>query len=534
MIMKKYTTILAVIAAAILGATSCIKDLEIEPLDDDVVLPADVLKGVEQFEQVLAKCYVGLCTSGSWGEGSGDIDGIDNGFGQYIRALFYLQEFPTDEALCTWDDKTVGDLHFITWTSSDVFIRAMFSRGYFQISMCNELIRQAEASEFKDDPKIQEYIAEARALRLLSYYHMVDMFGYKHIPFATEANSVGSIGPAPSEDLVAWMLNEAEELLATDKLAAIRHAEYGRVDKGFVQMLKAKINLNAPVYLGLSGSEAIPYYESAAVACKALVAAYPTLHDKYAELFMSDNNLRNDEIIFGVEEANGSIQTWGSTQFLVCATYEDGDTVTAGLLGTSASGWGGLVTTPTFLGKFDREGDARFMFWGGPNGFPETLEDPHAFKTGWSGLKYTNMASTGAIYAGNSFIDTDFPLFRASDAYLMLAECWLRGASNVSESEAKAAWNAVRSRAGLQSPASYTLDELLDERGRELYWECHRRSDLIRFGKFTGSSYLWTWKGGEYSGISIDDHFALFPIPAAETNTNSLLGQNPGYAGATE
>ncbi len=249
---------------------------------------------------------------------------------------------------------------------------------------------------------------------------------------------------------------------------------------------------------------------------------------------MSDNHLRTDEIIFGVEEENGTIQTWGSTQFLVCATYEDGDSETASKLGTSAGGWGGLVTTPTFLGKFDRANDKRFMFWGGPNGFPETLDDPFSFKTGWSGLKFTNVASTGAIYASDAFISTDFPLFRSADAYLMLAECQLRGASNVTESEAKAAWNAVRTRAGLGNVSNYTLDELLDERGRELYWECHRRSDLIRFGKFAGSTYNWTWKGGEYDGAPVDAHFALFPIPAAETNSNSKLGQNPGYAGATE
>ena len=532
--MKKYIAILAAISVVLAGATSCVKDLDIEPMDDDVVLPADILTGTEQFEQVLAKCYVGLAVSGSWGESSADIDGIDNGFGQYIRALYYLEEFPSDEALCVWDDKTVGDLHFITWTASDVFIRAMFSRGYFQISTCNELIRQANASKLKDDAKIQEYIAEARALRLLSYYHMVDMFGYKHIPFATEETPVGSTGPAPNMELIPWMLNEAEELLASDKLAAVRSAEYGRVDKGFVQMLKAKINLNAPVYLGLSGAEATPYYEAAAEACKAIVSAYPTLHGSYQELFMSDNNLCTDEIIFGVEAANGSIQTWGSTQFLICATYEDGDNVTAAMLGINTSGWGGLVTTPTFLSKFDRENDTRFMFWGGPNGYPETLENPTSFKTGWSSLKFTNVASTGPIYAANSFVDTDFPLFRSADAYLMLAECWLRGATNVSESEAKAAWNAVRQRSGLGNPTNYTLDELIDERGRELYWECHRRSDLIRFGKFAGSTYNWTWKGGEYEGTSVDAHYALFHIPAAETNSNSKLGQNPGYAGATE
>lgn len=531
--MKHFIYILAAAAALSLSAVSCIKDLEVEPVDDDVVLPSDVLTGVEAYEQVLAKCYLGLAVSGSNGEDSGDVDGIDNGFGQYIRALFYMEELPSDEAHCVWNDKTVRELHYMTWTRSDVFVRAMFSRGYFQVSMCNELIRQAEASEFKDNDKIQQYIAEAKALRLLSYYHLVDIFGYEHIPFATEATSVGSVGPAPNLDLISWMNDQVDELLATNKLAEIRSAEYGRVDKGFVQMLKAKINLNAPVYLGISGAEATPYYTRAAEACKAIINAYPTLHDDYQELFMADNDLCNDEIIFGVEAAAGVTQTWGCTQFLVRAVYESGDAVTGELLGMNDAGWGGVVVTPTFLAKFtDRDNDARFIFSGGPKDYPDTMLDPESFTSAWTTHKFTNRASTGNIYAGATFVDTDFPLFRSADAYLMLAECQIRGASNVSDSEARAAWNAVRNRAGLGNLTDYSLDALLDERARELYWECHRRSDLIRFGRYTGGSYLWNWKGRAYEGVAVSDHLSRFPIPDAETNSNSLLGQNPGYVDA--
>ena len=529
MTMKKYISILAVMAAALLTATSCIRDLDIQPVDDDVVLPADILTGVEQYEQVLAKCYIGLAVSGSAGENSGDIDGIDNGFGQYVRALFYMQELTTDAAHCVWDDKTVRFLHYMKWTRSDVFVRAMFSRGYYQISMCNELIRQAEASQFKDNEKIQQYIAEAKALRLLSYLHIVDMFGYEHVPFATEETSVGSVGPAPNPELIDWMEDQIDELLQSNRLADIRHAEYGRVDKGFVQMIKAKLNLNAPVYLNLSGAEAAPYYTKAAEACKAIVAAYPALHPNYQELFMADNDRCTDEIIFGVQAKAGETQTWGATQFLIRSSYEEGDAETGNRLGMNSGGWGGVVVTPTFLQKFDRTKDARFIFDGGPNNYPDTMDDPGSFKTAWTAHKFTNMASTGNIYEGATFVETDFPIFRAADAYLMLAECQLRGASNVTESAAKAAWNAVRTRAGLGNVTSYTLDELLDERGRELYWECYRRSDLIRFGKYTGNAYLWTWKGEEYNGTSVADYLKLFPIPDAEFNTNSLLGQNPGY-----
>ncbi len=531
--MKKINTILAVVSATILTATSCINDLKIEPMDDDVVLPEMIMTGVEQYEQVLAKCYVGLSTSGSQGESSADIRGIDNGFGQYIRALFYLNEYTTDAALCVWNDGTVNALHNFSWTQSDVYVRGMFSRCYYQISMCNELIRQAQASAFKDDPKILQYIAEAKALRLLSYLHAVDMFGYEHLPFATEANSVGSEGPATNDQLIGWMNDQIEELLASDKLAAIHSAEYGRVDKGFVQMIKAKLNLNAPVYLGISGAEATAYYEKAADACKAIVAAYPKLHDNYAELFMGDNHKRTDEIIFGVQEVNGTVQTWGSTQFLVYSCFESGDAVAADKLWVSDSGWGGTLVTPTYLSKFDREKDKRFQFWGGPNNYPETLESNTAFNSGWSSYKFTNEPSDGSYTSkGATFVDTDFPLFRSADAYLMLAECQLRGATNVTEAEAKNAWNAVRTRAGLGNVTSYTLDELLDERARELTFECHRRSDLVRFGKFTGGNYLWTWKGGEYNGVATDEHYNRFPIPDAEYNSNSKLGQNPGYAAA--
>ena len=530
MTMKHFIYILAAIAALSISTVSCIKDLDIEPVDDDVVLPADVLTGVEQYEQVLAKCYLGLAVSGSSGEDSGDIDGIDNGFGQYIRALFYMEELPTDEAHCVWNDKTVRELHYMTWTRSDVFVRAMFSRGYFQISMCNELIRQAEASSFKDNEKIQQYIAEAKALRLLSYYHVVDIFGFEHIPFATEETSVGSVGPEPNLDLITWMNSQVDELLASNRLAEIRQGEYGRVDKGFVQMLKAKINLNAPVYLGISGADAAPYYTRAAEACKAIITAYPTLHEKYQELFMADNDLCKDEIIFGVEAAAGSVQTWGCTQFLVRAVYESGDAVTGTLLGMNDGGWGGVVVTPTFLGKFtEKDKDVRFIFSGGPKEYPDTMLDPESFTSAWSTYKFTNRASTGNIHADAKFVDTDFPLFRSADAYLMLAECQLRGASNVSEADAKAAWNAVRKRAGLGNLTDYSLDALLDERARELYWECFRRSDLIRFGKYTGSAYLWEWKGRAYEGVSVPDYLCRMPIPDAETNTNTKLGQNTGY-----
>ena len=98
--------------------------------------------------------------------------------------------------------------------------------------------------------------------------------------------------------------------------------------------------------------------------------------------------------------------------------------------------------------------------------------------------------------------------------------------------------NAIRTRVGdvtvgnapgAITAGQLTLDFILDERARELYWEGHRRTDLIRFGKYTGSTYLWPWKGGIIDGASIDAKRAIFPIPAADIGSNPNLKQNDGY-----
>jgi len=146
--------------------------------------------------------------------------------------------------------------------------------------------------------------------------------------------------------------------------------------------------------------------------------------------------------------------------------------------------------------------------------------------------KYSNALSIGGFGPDQTFVNTDFPLFRLGDVYLMYAEAQLRGASNATQINALGYVNQLRSRANnpqaIQS-GDLTLDFILDERSRELHWEAHRRQDLIRFGKYTGGSYNWAWKGNGSNGISLPDHMKLFPIPAASLSTNPNLTQNPGY-----
>ena len=145
-------------------------------------------------------------------------------------------------------------------------------------------------------------------------------------------------------------------------------------------------------------------------------------------------------------------------------------------------------------------------------------------------MKFTNLNHDGSnISSTASYPNTDYPIFRAADAYLMLAEAQLRRGGI--DGEGTDAFNAVRERAGLEPLSTVTLDDIIDERAREFYWENMRRQDLIRFGLFTTDDYVWEWKGGVYDGQGVDSHFNLFPIPTTEINASNKLEQNPGYGG---
>ncbi len=531
--MKKirfYAIALAAVMVAGLSA-SCVKDLNVTPIDPNTVLPEDVLNNQDAFNQLLAKCYQGYCSSSSAGPDSGpDIDGVDGGYGQYMRALMHLEELTTDVCTCCWNDQTLFDIHNLCWGTSDTFVAAMYYRAFFQVGLCNEFIRKAKAADIEGFTKKDNYIAEARALRLFSYYHGIDMFG--NVPFSTEENSVGSTGPEMKTrgDLFDWMVAEAKELLEGNGLAEPGQNEYGRIDKGAVMMILAKLYLNAEVWKGTA------MYGDCAELCEKLISAYP-LHGTYADLFCADNHLCSknttyggDEIIFVTPQDGINLRSYGSTNYLVFANTwavegAPGKTMDAAGIGIS-SGWSGLSLTGTFTSKFE-DSDARAMFFKGDFAqYVDEIRDAAGASNGWKSMKYSNVNHDGTTAQANGFVDTDFPVFRSADAYLMYAECAARGAGD--KTKGQNYLNAVRSRAGVGDLA-LTLDNIIDERGRELYFEGFRRQDLVRFGLFTSSDYLWEFKGGEPAGRGVDEHFNLFPIPAADLNANGNLKQNLGY-----
>jgi hypothetical protein len=142
------------------------------------------------------------------------------------------------------------------------------------------------------------------------------------------------------------------------------------------------------------------------------------------------------------------------------------------------------------------------------------------------------VTSTGVLGSNPTWVDTDYPMFRLGEAYLIYAEAVLRGGAGGSMANALSYFNALRQRAygnTTGNKATITLDDILDERARELYWEGKRRTDLIRFDKFTTGAYLWPWKGGVADGRAVEAFRNLYPIPAPEINSNPQLKQNYGY-----
>lgn len=513
--------LLAVIIAALMF-TSCVKDLDVTPKDPNIITSLTVYDSPAAYKEGLAKLYATFAVSGQQGpSGQADIAGIDEGFGNYLRQYWNAQELSTDEAVMAWNDASIKDFHWQTWAPNDVFIAAVYSRIMYTVALCNEYIR---ATEGNTDANIMKYHAEARFLRALAYYHAIDLFG--NPPFVTEADAPGAFFPKQTTRAALFTYLETE-LKAIETELGDPKFEYARADKASAWTLLAKLYLNAKVYVGTEkAAECVTY-------CKKVIDAGYTLAPKYANNFTADNNL-SPEIIFPITSDGQHTQTYGGMTYLVHAQI--GGSMPPAQFGVGG-GWGGIRTTKALVNKFaDNTGatDKRAMFWSA--GQKLEIADIGQFTDGWAITKYSNLTSTGAAapHSHPDFVDTDYPLFRLADVYLMYAEGVLRGGSTGDAATALGYVNALRQRAygnatGNITSGQMTLDFILDERARELYWEGHRRTDLVRYGKFTGGSYLWPWKGKAEAGIATESFRDLYPIPSNDLGANPTLKQNPGY-----
>ena len=607
---------------------SCHDDLNQSPIDPDSFTEENVFASVNEAKGALAKLYASLALTGQNGPaGSPDIADIDEGFSQFSRMLFNLNEITTDHAVVGWGDPGLPDLHGMYWSSSNDFTEAMYYRLAQAVSFSNSFIKNA--SELSGD-EVNVFIAEARFLRAYAYYNLLDLYG--NVPLTTEIST-----ELPTQSNRTELFNFIESELMEIESTLLASNEYGRVDNIAAHALLSRLYLNAEAWTGQDRyADCVTYSQNVINSGYSL-----NMNDAngngtaYDELFMADNDVNGaqNEFIFTLNFDGMQSQTYGGTTFLVHAAI--GGSMNPGNFGVNG-GWGGLRTTKNLVNQFavdldvlnsslgsqsdwglvgsatpngwngpDLEmfqtgpqefsiyaelvsGELKFRFnedWGnnfGDNGNDGTLESGGAnipisagtyfivmdlgsgtytispfssdkrgmfysdgqnleiesippFEDGYAVTKWTNIDSNGNQGSDSSgnFVDTDIPLIRLAEIYLNYAEATLRGGGGDTNT-AVSLINQIRERgfggsSGTISSGDLTLDFILDERSRELYWEGLRRTDLIRYNRFTNSSYLWPFKGNEPTGVGVDEYRNLFPLPANVVAINSNLTQNEGY-----
>jgi hypothetical protein len=344
------------------------------------------------------------------------------------------------------------------------------------------------------------------------------------------------------DSLFNYVKNELQAI--ENDLAAPKTNEYGRVDQAADWALLARLYLNAPVYLGFAtnDSRATAYYTSAITYAKKVIGAPYSLVSGYNKLFMADNDKQTSEIIWAINCDGLHTQSFGNTTFFThAASGDDHGDYGAG------DGWSGYRATKALADKFaDPTGatDKRALFTTSkfsPTPTQMQITDVSNFSNGLHVIKWVNKRTDGQpVHDPNSsYADIDFPVFRLPEMYFIYTEAVLRGGSGGDAATALTYMNKIRYRAyadsygpgnvGQLSQSDITLQFVLDERARELYWEGHRRTDLVRYGLLTTGTYLWPWKGGVASGSPVDSRFNIFPIPAANRTANPNLEQNAGY-----
>jgi hypothetical protein len=555
------TKLLQYITAAVLliHLSSCVDDLDSKPLNESILTSDKVYDTAEGYRGVLAKCYGALILNGQSGpDKDGDLQGVDVGYSGYTRAMFYQQECTTDElALHAGSSQGSRDNLFLKWNQATPINNYTYYRLYMTISYCNEFLRESTDSKLKDRKLYEElkniipyYRAETRFIRAYCYSMICDIYGSG--PFVDETMPVGIIPKQKTRgEIYDYVISETEAL--KNELKAPGDNEYARVDQVAAWFLLSRVYLNAQTWVGKNE------FEKAYQNAKKIIDSgkYPLAPD-YRYIFLADNNTCREIIWPLPQDSQNTINSAGTSALI--KILSDGQM--APLTGITGGGFGSARVKPQLVDKFDLS-DQTFNAsdpWG------DTKKDKRAqffstgrtkdtwlpgkafandFKLGYSSLKWRNktkdrkdIATGGTIYCA-----IDYPMFRTADAYLMAAEAALRGASG-GRAQALAYVNEIRDRAymsgaygsgvsGKIADSQLTLQFILDERAREFHTESVRRTDLIRFDKFT-KGYNWDWKGsdgaaGNYIGKDVDDKYKLFPIPQDEFTVNPYLTQNPDF-----
>lgn len=550
--MKRNMKHIAWIAAgASMLFTACIGDLDTLPLNPSDST-SETVYGADESGYIagLTKLYFNFVSNETT-----DLQVSDAGASELVRAFWTVQEVTSDACKCAWEnDAWVRAMNTNTWSDADNDATyAVYVRTLQGIAYTNEYLRQTASDRLSDRgvsselaAKIQGFRAEARFLRAYFYWMALDVFGDE--PFTTENSPFGGgVNPkqASRKDVFDYCISELTALAADDSPMPAARSNYPRADKGAVLGLLARMYLNAEVYTGT------PMWQEAKDACEDIFTMGYSLCPEYADLFRGDNGENPEalnEVLFGISYDAEQTQSYGGTSYLTLAAIAATDVSSTQMINGVNNGWGGIRVPYEYVEKYFNVRNADYsagtydvndkrgrMFY--IKGRSESMDGAlYVFLNGWSCLKFNNIPhnmdqdSYLATAASKAYSDIDFPMIRLGEIYLIYAEaCMNLGQANTALPKVQ----DLAARAGVTAPTSITQEWLIEERARELMWEGHRRTDLIRYGKFTSSSFLWTYKGGSFSGQGFDDHMKIFAIPASELASNPELHQNPGYGAGT-
>lgn len=550
--MKRNMKHIAWIAAgASMLFTACIGDLDTLPLNPSDST-SETVYGADESGYIagLTKLYFNFVSNETT-----DLQVSDAGASELVRAFWTVQEVTSDACKCAWEnDAWVRAMNTNTWSDADNDATyAVYVRTLQGIAYTNEYLRQTASDRLSDRgvsselaAKIQGFRAEARFLRAYFYWMALDVFG--DVPFTTENSPFGGgVNPkqASRKDVFDYCISELTALAADNSPMPAARSNYPRADKGAVLGLLARMYLNAEVYTGT------PMWQEAKDACEDIFTMGYSLCPEYTDLFRGDNGENPEalnEVLFGISYDAEQTQSHGGTSYLTLAAIAATDVSSTQMINGVNNGWGGIRVPYEYVEKYFNVRNADYsagtydvndkrgrMFY--IKGRSESMDGAlYVFLNGWSCLKFNNIPhnmdqdSYLATAASKAYSDIDFPMIRLGEIYLIYAEaCMNLGQANTALPKVQ----DLAARAGVTAPTSITQEWLIEERARELMWEGHRRTDLIRYGKFTSSSFLWTYKGGSFSGQGFDDHMKIFAIPASELASNPELHQNPGYGAGT-
>jgi hypothetical protein len=535
--MKKSLKIFTLSLGLLFISESC-TDLEEELYSD--VTAENFFQTDEEFISALGAAYTSFGGLGNHGH------------------MWSIQEISSDELVITtkggdwYDGGVLLQLHQHTFSPSNGFFNSAWQFMYGGVNTANRLIglfeERANVSPEAAETSAQ-LLPELRAIRALYYFWLMDSFG--NVPLVTSF----AINEPPSNadsrqreiiyDFVESELNAVEDLLPTER----GQATYGRMTKWVVLAIKTKLYLNAETYTGT------PQWQKAIDAATELINDSDfVLEEIYSDNFGLANSASTENIfVYPYDKVfapgfnwnmmtlhyasrgvyNFTSQPWNgySTLEEFYNSYVD----PAQNPGPQGPVWKGLATT-----KVQGTLDERLTnFVVGPQYNPDGTRaiDPAFEPSDPDGAPLNFTPAINEIYpngwrqggarigkyeyemGGTANMSNDFVVFRLSDIILSLAEAKWR--LNPGDPEALTLVNQIRSRAGVDNFTSLTADNLLAERGREMFAEMSRRQDLIRFDKFDDP---W-W---EKAASTVQ--YELFPIPQQQLDASSSLVQNPGYA----